>query len=47
MRNRIKCFGMLSGGLADARERLARIEGHLRIVPPPRQDASDGDPKAT
>ena len=36
----------LSGSLADARERLAGIEGHLRIVPPPRQDASDGDTKA-
>ena len=36
----------VSGSLADARERLARIEGHLRIVPPPRQDASDGDTKA-
>ncbi len=33
----------LSGSLADARERLARIEGHLRISPPPRQGASDGD----
>ena len=33
----------LAGSLADARERLARIEGHLRISPPPRQGASDGD----
>ena len=33
----------LSGSLADARERLARIEGHLRISPPPRQGASGGD----
>ena len=33
----------LSGSLADARERLARIEGHLRISPPPQQGASDGD----
>ena len=33
----------LSGSLADARERLARIEGHLRISPPPQQGASDSD----
>ena len=33
----------LSGSLADARERLARIEGHLRISPPSQQGASDGD----
>ena len=36
----------LSGSLADARERLARIEGHLRISPPPQQGASDGDARA-
>lgn len=29
--------------LADARERLARIEGHLRISSPPQHGASDGD----
>ena len=34
----------LSGSLADARERLARIEGYLRISPPPQQ--GDGDAKA-
>ena len=33
----------LSGSLADARERLARIEGHFRISPPPQQGASGGD----
>ena len=33
----------LSGSLADARERLARIEGYLRIPPPPQQGAGDGD----
>lgn len=27
--------------LTDVRERLARIEGHLRIPPPPHQGASD------
>ena len=36
----------LSGSLSDTRERLARIEGHLRIFRPPDQDASDGDTKA-
>ena len=38
----------LSGSLADARERLARIEGHLRISPPSQQGApgGDGDTKA-
>jgi len=33
----------LSGSLADARERLARIEGYLRIPPPPHQSTGDGD----
>ena len=33
----------LSGSVADARERLARIEGHFRISPPPQQGASGGD----
>ena len=33
----------LSRSLGDARERLARIEGHLRISPPPEQRAEDGD----
>ena len=33
----------LSGSLAEARERLARIEGHFRISPPPQQGASGGD----
>ena len=36
----------LSGSLADARERLARIEGYLRISPPPHQDAGDGNAEA-
>ena len=36
----------LSGSLADARERLARMEGHMRISPPPHQDAGDGDGNA-
>ena len=36
----------LSGSLADARERLARIEGHLRISPPPYQGAGDGNAEA-
>ena len=31
-----KNFAEVNGGLADARERLARIEGHLGIgIPPP------------
>ena len=29
--------------ISDVRERLARIEGYLRISPPPHQDAGDGD----
>ena len=33
----------LSSSLGDARERLARIEGYLRIAPPPEQAAEDGD----
>ena len=36
----------LSGSLADARERLARIEGYVRISPPPQQGAGDGDGNA-
>ena len=36
----------LSGSLADARERLARMEGYLRIPPPPHQDAGDGNAEA-
>ena len=36
----------LSSSLADARERLARIEGYLRISPPPQQGAGDGDNNA-
>ncbi len=38
--------GELSGSLADARERLARIEGYLRIPPAPHQDAGDGNAEA-
>ena len=33
----------LSGNLGDERERLARIEGYLRISPPPEQGTGDGD----
>ena len=36
----------LSHSLGDARERLARIEGYLRISPPPEQRAGDGDGNA-
>ena len=36
----------LSGSLADARERLARMEGYLRIPPSPHQDAGDGNAEA-
>ena len=36
----------LSGSLADTRERLARIEGYLRIPPAPHQDAGDGNAEA-
>ncbi len=43
----------LGDSLADTRERLARIEGYLRILPPPREslppshgDAGDGDARA-
>ena len=36
----------LGRSLGDARERLARIEGYLRILPPPRQDDEDGDTNA-
>lgn len=32
--------------LGDVRERLARIEGYLRIPPPPHQGAGDGDGNA-
>ena len=41
-----KNHGELSGSLGDARERLARIEGYLRISPPPEQGAGDGDGNA-
>ncbi len=36
----------LSGSLADARERLSRIEGHLRVSPPPSPSIGDGDAQA-
>ena len=36
----------ISSSLADARERLARIEGYLRISPPPQQGSGDGDNNA-
>ena len=32
----------LSSSLSDARERLARMEGHLRISPSPEQGTADG-----
>ena len=41
-----KNHGELSYSLGDARERLARIEGYLRISPPPEQGTGDGDPNA-
>ena len=36
----------LSSSLSDARERLARIEGHLRISPSPEQGIVDGGDNA-
>ena len=36
----------LSHSLGDARERLARMEGYLRISSPPEQRAGDGDGNA-
>ena len=36
----------LSGSLSDARERLARIEGYLRIPLPPERGTEDGDDNA-
>ena len=33
----------LRGTLGDEREQLARIEGYLRILPPPEQGTGDGD----
>ena len=36
----------LGGSLGDVRERLARIEGYLRIWPPPPHGANDGDAEA-
>ena len=36
----------LSGSLADARERLSRIEGHLNVFPPPAPSIGDGDAQA-
>ena len=36
----------LSSSLSDARERLARIEGHLRISPSPEQGTEDGGDNA-
>ena len=35
-------LGRLSDDMTGVRERLARIEGHLRLAPPP-QDLQDGD----
>ena len=38
-----KSFAEVTGSLADARERLARIEGHLGIgVPPPNSTGANG-----
>ena len=36
----------LSGSLSDARERLARIEGYLRIPLPPERATEDGGDNA-
>ncbi|MCY4664338.1 MAG: hypothetical protein OXC00_06715 [Acidimicrobiaceae bacterium] len=36
----------LGGSVGDVRERLARIEGYLRIWPPPPHGANDGDAEA-
>ena len=36
----------LSSSLSDARERLARIEGHLRILPSPERGTEDGGDNA-
>ena len=36
----------LSGSLGDARERLSRMEGYLRALQPPPNNAADGDAEA-
>ena len=36
----------LSGSLGDARERLSRMEGYLRALSPPPNNAADGDAEA-
>ncbi|MCY4424310.1 MAG: hypothetical protein OXC06_14715, partial [Acidimicrobiaceae bacterium] len=41
-----KSHGELGASLGDLRERLARIEGHLRIWPPPPGDADAGGAEA-
>ena len=38
-----KSFAEVTGSLADARERLARIEGHMGIgIPPPNTTGANG-----
>ncbi len=41
-----KLIEMVRAGLADARERLARIEGYLRISPPHQPDAGSSEGEA-
>ena len=36
-------LGKLSEDMVSVRERLARIEGHLRLVPPPSADVPEDD----
>ena len=36
-------LGKLGEGLTSVRERLSRIEGHLRLAPPPTPDIPEGD----
>ena len=36
-------LGVLSEAMTSVRERLARIEGHLRLAPPPTGDPPDGN----
>ncbi len=36
-------LGKLGEGLTSVRERLSRIEGHLRVAPPPAPDIPEGN----
>lgn len=36
-------LGALSEGLSSVRERLGRVEGYLRLAPPPADDPPEGD----